>query len=106
MLTRGSGGTTIYGRGRDIEEIETAMKFDAGKWSILGDADEVKKSAERRKIIAALKETDEEQTPSAIASLTGLKAANVRVLLRKMVADGDIDQPRKGYYSAPYAQAA
>jgi hypothetical protein len=101
VLTRGKGGTTLYGRGRDIEEIETAMQFDGGKWSILGDADEVRKSSERRKIIAALKEAHDELTPKAIADLVGMKAANVRVLLRKMVADGDICQPRVGFYSGP-----
>jgi hypothetical protein len=52
VLTRNAKGTTLYGRGRDIEEIETAMRFDAG--SILGDTDEVRKSDERRKVDAAL----------------------------------------------------
>jgi RecA-family ATPase len=51
VLNRDAKGTTLYGRGRDIEEIETAMRFDAGRWSILGDADEVRKSNERRKIL-------------------------------------------------------
>jgi hypothetical protein len=57
---------------RDIEEIDTAMRFDGGRWSVLGDADEVRKSDERRKIGAAVKQ--------AIADLTGMKAVNVRVL--------------------------
>jgi hypothetical protein len=33
--------------------------------------------------------------------LTGMKAANVKVLLRKMVKDGEVMQPRVGYYSVP-----
>jgi hypothetical protein len=102
VLTRGAKGTTLYGRGRDIEEIESAMKFDAGRWTILGDANEVRKSDERRKIITALKEAHEELTPTAIADLTGAKVQNVRVLLRKMVAAGDINQPRVGVYSVSY----
>jgi len=53
-----------------------------------------KKSAELRKIIAALKDAGGEHTPAAIASLTGLKPVNVRNLLRKMVACGDVSQPR------------
>jgi hypothetical protein len=101
VLSRGTKGTTLYGRGRDIEEIETAMRFDAGRWSILGDADEVRKSDERRKIVAALKEAGDEQTPTDIAKLTGMKVQNVRVLLRKMVASGDVMQPRVGFYSPP-----
>jgi hypothetical protein len=101
VLNRDAKGTTLYGRGRDIEEIETAMRFDGGRWSILGDADEVRKSDERRKIVAALKEAGDEQTPAAIAKLAGMKAPNVRVLLRKMVASGEVLQPRVGYYAAP-----
>jgi RecA-family ATPase len=101
VLNRDGKGTTLYGRGRDIEEIETAMRFDGGQWSILGDADEVRKSDERRKIVTALKEAGDEQTPTGIAKLAGMKVQNVRVLLRKMVASGDVMQPRVGYYAAP-----
>jgi hypothetical protein len=101
VLNRDAKGTTLYGRGRDIEEIETAMRFDGGRWSILGDADDVRKSDERRKIVAALKEAGDEQTPTAIAKLAGMKAENVRVLIRKMAASGEVIQPRVGYYAAP-----
>jgi hypothetical protein len=101
VLNRDAKGTTLYGRGRDIEEIETAMRFDGGRWSILGDADEVRKSDERRKIVAALKEAYDEMTPTAIAKLTGMKVENIRVLLRKMLASGEVIQPRVGYYAAP-----
>jgi AAA domain-containing protein len=101
VLNRDAKGTTLYGRGRDIEEIETAMRFDNGRWSILGDADEVRKSDERRKIVAALKEAGDEQTPAAIAKLAGMKPENVRVLIRKMVPIGEVLQPRVGYYTAP-----
>jgi hypothetical protein len=101
VLARGPKGTTLYGRGRDIEEIETAMRFDGGQWSILGDAGEVQKSDERRKIIAVLKDEKDELTPAAIAKIAGMKAENVRVLIRKMVASGDVIQARVGYYAAP-----
>lgn len=78
VLNRDAKGTTLYGRGPDIEEIETAMRFDGGRWSVLGDADDVRKSDERRKIVAALKEAKDELSPKAIADLTGMKAVNVR----------------------------
>jgi hypothetical protein len=106
VLSRGAKGVTLYGRGRDIEEIETAMRFDAGRWSILGDADEVRKSDERRKIVFAAKKAGDEQTPAAIAKLTGMKVENVRVLIRKMVASGEVLQPRVGYCTAPAAFGA
>jgi hypothetical protein len=104
VLNRDAKGTTLYGRGRDIEEIETAMRFDGGRWSVLGDADEVRKSDERRKIIAALKAAKEEQSPKAIADLTGMKPVNVRVLLGKMVASGEVSQPSIGFYTVPFAK--
>jgi hypothetical protein len=100
VLSRDAKGTTLYGRGRDIEEIETAMRFDGGRWSLLGDADEVRKSDERRKIVAALKEAGDELTPTAIAKTIGAKVENIRVLLRKMFASGEVTQPRVGYYTA------
>jgi hypothetical protein len=53
---RDAKGTTPNSRGPDIKEIETAMRFDGGRQSILGDADEVHKSGERRKIVSASKE--------------------------------------------------
>ena len=106
VLNRDGKGTTLYGRGRDIEEIETAMKFDGGRWSILGDADEVQKSNERRKIITALKESSEPLGPKAIAELTGMSGTNVRALVRKMVKSGEITQPELGCYTVPFSKQA
>jgi hypothetical protein len=42
VLNRDSIGVTLYGRGRDIDEIEKAVSFDqvTGRWAIEGDADE------------------------------------------------------------------
>jgi hypothetical protein len=95
VLNRDAKGTTLYGRGRDI---------DGGRWSILGDADEVRKSNERRKIVSALKEAKEAQTPMAIAKLTGMKAVNVRVLLGKMVASGGLILAGAGLYTVPFSK--
>jgi hypothetical protein len=100
VLGRDARGYTLYGRGRDIEEIETALKFNGGQWTILGNADEVRKSGERRKVLAALKERlGEPVGPKAIADATGMKAGNLRVLLRTMVAAGEIAQPNYGLYT-------
>jgi transcription initiation factor IIE alpha subunit len=80
------------------------MRFDSGRWSILGDADEVRKSDERRKIVAALREAGDAQTPTDIAKLTGMKVQNVRVLLRKMAKDGEVSQPSVGCYTVPFSK--
>ena len=57
VLGRDGQGTTLNGRGRDIDDIEVALSFDktTGRWSILGDAQEVRRSESRAKILAALK---------------------------------------------------
>ncbi|MDI3567122.1 hypothetical protein [Bradyrhizobium sp. Arg816] len=54
-----------------------------------------------------MKETGDEQTPAAIAKPAGMKPENVHVLLRKMVKDGEVMQPRIGYYTvlAQFGQA-
>jgi hypothetical protein len=56
VLARNSKGTTLYVRGRDIEEAEHAVVFDktSCRWSLLGDASEVYRSNERNTILAAL----------------------------------------------------
>jgi len=53
VLSRDKAGVTLFGRGRDVDEIETALKFDgtSGVWSLLGDADDVRRSGERGVIL-------------------------------------------------------
>lgn len=101
VLSRDSDGPKLYGRGRDIEEVEKALRFDAGKWSVLGDADEVKRSDQRRKIMAALSESSSRPlTPTEIAQATEMKITNVKYLLAKMVEAGEIEKLGYGEYIA------
>ena len=53
VLARDSQGVTLYGRGRDIEEVERALSFDkvTGQWLILGEAADVRRSGERGAIL-------------------------------------------------------
>jgi hypothetical protein len=53
ILDSNSNGQTIYGRGRDLEEFDKAIRFNRHtcRWEILGDAADVKRSDERSKII-------------------------------------------------------
>ncbi|HYN79579.1 MAG TPA: AAA family ATPase, partial [Lamprocystis sp. (in: g-proteobacteria)] len=66
VLARNAHGLTLYGRGRDIEEIETAIDRDGGTWRILGGAEEVWKSDERRVILNVLREAGEPMRPADI----------------------------------------
>lgn len=101
VLNRDGDGPKLYGRGRDIEEIEKSLRFDAGRWSVLGDVDEVKRSAERRKIIGALSDATAVMSPAEIAAATGLKVGSVNVLLGKMVASGEASKIAFGAYVHP-----
>ena len=70
VLARSSQGTTLYVRGRDIEEAEHAVNFDkAGcRWTILGNAAEVHRSNERGRILTVLDDASEPMGPSDIAA--------------------------------------
>ena len=103
VLNRGSEGVTLYGRGRDIEEIESAVEFrrDTCRWSMLGDAREVRLSAERRAIIDALRGDAEPMTAAALADVTGYSNGNIRRLLHAMAKDGEVSRVLRGKYTLP-----
>lgn len=102
VLGRDSQGTTLYGRGRDIDDIETAIAFDktTGRWSILGDANEVRQSDARKAITAALRDATTPLGPKEVADLTSVGEGTVRHLLLKMVASGTIIKAARGKYLA------
>jgi hypothetical protein len=104
MLDRRSDtGMTLYGRGRDIEEIETAIEFDrhSCRWTIRGEAAEIRRSDQRKKIIFALDESGEPLSPTDITDATGMPNRNVRQLLLKMVKSGEVEKLKPGKYGLP-----
>ncbi len=103
VLDRTSQGCTLYGRGRDIEEIESAVVFDklTAKWSVQGNVTEVRRSDERGNILQALLDAGGALTPSVIANVTGMKNGNVRALLMKMVSAGEVQKAGRGSYIHP-----
>jgi hypothetical protein len=103
VLDRKPGGNpTLYVRGRDIEEKDTALRFVGGGWSILGDAAEIKRSSERAVILLALSDNGSPMTPAAIAAATGQNSNNVRQLLLKMARDAEIYRhTRYRYWNSP-----
>lgn len=103
VLNRGSEGVTLYGRGRDIPEIEKAVQFDKQtcRWSLLGDASEVHLSSERRAILDALRAEAEPLTPNGIADVTGHVRGSTRRLLFSMLRDGEVVKVGRGKYTLP-----
>ena len=89
VLRREAGIISLYGRGRDGEDIELGMALDREtlRWSILGQTADVKRSGERNAILDALRDSGTPMTPKAIADATERPDATVRRLLHGMMND-------------------
>lgn len=98
VLNRTTDGPKLYGRGRDIEEIEKALKFDRGTWQVLGDAEEVKKSEQRRKILSVITDATTALSPEEIGKLCDMKVNNINYFLRVLVKAGDVEKVGYGQY--------
>ena len=100
ILDRGGQGMTLYARGRDIEEIETALLFDklSGTWLAQGPAAEVRRSDERQAILAALAEEAAPMSPAELSAKLDVPSANVRQLLQRMVSSGELSKRGRGLY--------
>jgi hypothetical protein len=109
VLKRHAGAVTLHARGRDIEELETAIQFERAtcRWTILGAAAEVHLSRERAAVIAALTEAGSEGlTVSEIMAHTGNTNRNAMdALLFRMRKDVEIERPKKGVYCLPQDQS-
>jgi biotin operon repressor len=91
----------LYGRGRDMEEIESALEFDkeTGTWSVLGAAWQVADTAERREIQQVLGRSVDPLTPTEIAERLGKSRQNIQNMLSKMLDDGKVEQVTRGHYT-------
>lgn len=90
---RGSRDAALHVTGRDIEEeAELAIRWDAPlvRWTLLGDAEEHRRSEERKQIIAKLGEVGEPMSATDVAVEIERKADGVRKLVRRMVRDGEL----------------
>jgi predicted transcriptional regulator len=102
IIQRSNNGTTLHAKGRDLIEIEQAIKFDPGTctWVVLGEAGAIRKSTERSVIVDALQEAGSEPLgPHQIAAHCGMKAVNVRKMLAKLLAEGVIKKATYGKYT-------
>jgi hypothetical protein len=108
ILARNTKGTTLYMRGRDIEEAERAIIFGSEncRWTLLGDAAEVQRSSTRNAILATLADATEPIGPADIASVTKIGRNTVDVMLHRMVADGEVIQVSRGRYAHPSKEFA
>lgn len=98
VLDSDQNGKTLYVRGRDVEEKETAVTFAAGNWSVLGAASDIRRSDERSVILEALRDNRESMTPSELAAALGIKPNNIKQLTFKMAKAGELHRVGKGRY--------
>ncbi|TWI60256.1 AAA domain-containing protein [Bradyrhizobium huanghuaihaiense] len=110
VLASDEDGVSLYARGRDVEEIGTAVDFDrkTGRWIALGDREDVRRS-EPRKVIIGLLESylNQSMTISEISDRTGMERNNVKQLLHNMKHAGELITPRRGQYALPsYSDAS
>ena len=103
ILDRDGNGATLYGRGRDIEEIESAVVFDKAtcRWHVQGAASEVRRSDERGDVLALLKEADAPMSPAELAPLARTSSGTMRKRLYDMTKAGDIVKVGMGRYVHP-----
>jgi RecA-family ATPase len=108
ILKRDTAGTSLIGKGRDLEEFEKAITFNKNTctWRIEGDAEDVRRSTQQKAIIETMEEADGAPlTPTQVAGGTGMKRPNVKFLLGKMHKDGVLMRAGYGKYQlAPKAK--
>ncbi len=101
VLDRDGNGITLYVRGRDVDEKESALDFAAGVWTVQGDAAKVRMTSERQAILDALQDADEPMNPQEIAIAASMKRNNVDRLLGKMAKATEIRKVARGRYIHP-----
>lgn len=101
VLDRDSNGITLYVRGRDVEEKESALSFASGIWTMTGDAATVRLSGERGNILVTLEQATGLMSPAEIADVTRMKPGNVRRLLYSMAKAGEVQKSGRGGYLHP-----
>ena len=93
ILARGSKGTTLYVRGRDVEESEQAITFgsETCRWTLLGDAGQVYRSDTKTAILTVLEKATGLLGPAEIGSVAELPRGTVDTALHRMAVDGTGD---------------
>ena len=96
----GSQRPVLYGRGRDMEEIETALEFDAdtGTRIAKGDASEIAKTSEREEILFTLGRSVDPMTPTEISAALETRS-NISHLLARLFVEGKVTKHPKGLYT-------
>lgn len=99
LRSAGGDGCTLYGRGRDLAELERPVKLVDCRWQVDGEPLEANKGDTWRTILRAVR--DGNLTPKHIAEATGINSEAVRQNLGRMVRDGALIKLTRGEYNFP-----
>jgi hypothetical protein len=99
VIDRRAEGVRLYGRSRDVDEIDKAMMFNTAtcRWTILGETADVRRSKERQQVLDVL--TDEPMALKDIAALANKSVKSVFNLLEKLAGERKVTKPSRGHYS-------
>jgi 5S rRNA maturation endonuclease (ribonuclease M5) len=97
---RGQVDAVLHSNGRDFEDQELALRWDAAiyGWKMVGDAEEVCLSKERRDVIELLR-VEKSITPKKAAQILNRNEGTMRKMMSAMYKDGQIDNDGRGNYS-------
>jgi AAA domain len=100
VLAKHGESAKLTGHGRDVGDYEKALNRAAtGGWIMAGDARELAKTGERQAIIDVMIEAEGETlTAGTIARAVGKKSDTISHLLKRLVADGQIEKAGYGKY--------
>jgi hypothetical protein len=106
VLDKADGLVTLYGRGRDVEEIDIALSFDAVscRWTKVGDSEALKRSTQRNAVIDFLNANPSGMAPKDVAGALHLTDAQARQLLKRMAEAGEIEKLAHGIYGPAVSQ--
>ena len=97
LLKRSGAGTTLYVRGRDLEEeIEKAVNFDreTARWHILGEAAAVHQSDTRKAILELLRPSGSTTARQLAEQIEGMTTNHAKLALWRMARDGLLTNDR------------
>jgi AAA domain len=98
--SRGQADGELYVTGRDVEETERALRFEHGRWTDIGLAEDYRISQERDELIQLLRE-DGPLTIAEIARDLGKKYDTVKKLVYRAHDDGRVVREGKKYKVSP-----
>ncbi len=98
---RGQHDAALCITGRDVEERELALRWDAEfcLWSILGEAQEYRVTTERAEVLRVLTDAGRPLSPAQVAPLLQKRPNATRVLLWTMAKAGQLRSLGRGLYT-------